>query len=315
MLSSTDQNPVNLFFLYLSFTVGRSTYPYSYKPLTPSLLHPYSRFMRITFTILFISILHLVYIQHASSRHTFHIVRSSLSLSLPSFKADHAIRKRTPWRHVKSTSHAAEPHIRSQRDNKDIHTCAADLQPLLLDVSSGRPAAAARSSSALVVQPSAPLSLVSTGVQALCCSSFLLLEVSRSVVLGIVRLSMRATRTQWGLLQWGRYRPPTQLGYRSTLAHYPASPHRETQIRFLSFDGGNRTRHQGVRTRDAGTRITLREKKQPVSPLENILAYPMLANMAGRSAQERTRPRLRPHGHYDTGKWSVGEYRPDVTSP
>ena len=96
---------------------------------------------------------------------------------------------------MKRTSHAAEPHIRSHRDNKDIHTCAADLQPLLLDVSSGRPAvAAARSSSDLVVvvQPSAPLSLVSAGVQHLCCSSLLFLEASRrSVVLGVARLSMR----------------------------------------------------------------------------------------------------------------------------
>ena len=100
---------------------------------------------------------------------------------------------------MKRTSHAAEPHIRSHRDNKDIHTCAADLQPLLLDVSSGRPSEAVRSSSPLIVQLlSTLLFLVSPGVQALCFSSFpFAVEVSRSVVLAVmlfVRLSMRNTR-------------------------------------------------------------------------------------------------------------------------
>lgn len=134
---------------------------------------------------------------HASSRYTFHIV-ISFSFSLYS-KQITRTGKRTPWRHVKRTSHAAEPHIRSHRDNKDIHTCAADLQPLLLDVSSGRPSEAVRSSSPLIVQLlSTLLFLVSPDVQALCFSSFpFAVDVSRSVVLAVmlfVRLSMRDTR-------------------------------------------------------------------------------------------------------------------------
>lgn len=36
------------------------------------------------------------------------------------------------------------------------------------------------------------------------------------------------------------------------------------------------------------TRITLRKKKHPEPPLSHILAYPMVANMAGSGAQERT---------------------------
>lgn len=91
-----------------------------------------------------------------------------------------------------STSHAAEVHIRSQMDNNDIHTCAADLQPRLFVVSSVIPAAF--SSSSPFVQPSAPLSLVGSCVQA--SSSF---RLSASVRPGAARfvptsVSMRVRR-------------------------------------------------------------------------------------------------------------------------
>lgn len=46
---------------------------------------------------------------------------------------------------------------------------------------------------------------------------------------------------------------------------------------------------QPTRPRDTVTRITLREKKQPEPPLSHILAYPMLANMAGRSTLRSVR--------------------------
>lgn len=132
---------------------------------------------------------------------------------------------------MKRTSHAAEPHIRSHRDNKDIHTCAADLQPLLLDVSSGRPSEAVRSSSPLIVQLlSTLLFLVSPDVQALCFSSFpFAVEVSRSVVLAVmlfVRLSMRDTRAHSSRIIYispsvkeGITRIPTTGAHRSTLVH------------------------------------------------------------------------------------------------
>lgn len=74
--------------------------------------------------------------------------------------------------------------------------------------------------------------------------------------------------------------------------------------------------------------ITFRKKKHPEPPLSHILAYPMVANMAGSGVQERVRvSAVRVRGKRRacaiaeglpcrrTRRSSMSEYRPGVTSP
>lgn len=74
--------------------------------------------------------------------------------------------------------------------------------------------------------------------------------------------------------------------------------------------------------------ITLRKKKHPEPPLSHILAYPMVANMAGSGVRERVRvSAVRVRGKRRacaitgglpcrrTRRSSMSEYRPGVTSP
>lgn len=82
-----------------------------------------------------------------------------------------------------------------------------------------------------------------------------------------------------------------------------------------------------VRDRESAW-ITLRKKKHPEPPLSHILAYPMVANMAGSGVQERVRvSAVRVRGKRRacaiagglpcrrTRRSSMSEYRPGVTSP
>jgi hypothetical protein len=50
-----------------------------------------------------------------------------------------------------------------------------------------------------------------------------------------------------------------------------------------------RKRDRGKAREKENARITLWKKKHPEPPLSHILAYPMVANMAGSGAQRRVR--------------------------